>query len=157
MAALLTVAKRSFGRRKGRHKKFSVLRTALPGGRRGSANDSAQHLTVLKARNKAFLWPRGKTGRTDMAGSITKLARSRACSTASATTNTTGSRTWLKRSRQRPARWQYDRRNSRYHDNAGKQPDCVCIEIGGGENAMDAGHCSGCRGIDGFDQRMSMG
>jgi hypothetical protein len=34
---------------------------------REMTDDSAQHLAVMQARNKAFRWPKGKTGRTDMA------------------------------------------------------------------------------------------
>jgi hypothetical protein len=31
------------------------------------SGDSAQHLAVMQARNKAYRWPKGKTGRTDAA------------------------------------------------------------------------------------------
>ena len=53
--------------------------------------------------------------------------------------------------RQRAARRHDDRRYRCYPGNAGERADIIGIEIGAGENTVDAGHRAGSRGVNGFD------
>jgi hypothetical protein len=59
--------------------------------------------------------------------------------------------------RQCPSRRHDHRRYRRHPGDARQRPDAVGIEIGSSENAAHPGHRARCRGVDAFDQRMSVG